>query len=203
MGVQLKLLLACLFLTSTALGQDVFSIYSRLAPPSPSSGNGGQVGLGIDGVIHAGQYVMFDVDASVVKEAKSYVGNGWTMRGQGEALVGAGDWWVGGGLTSGRHSNSQYIKHQYQPIASIHYRPHLLLDMYGTYLFPAGGNDNHLSGWRAGYRGVLRAAPKSNYGMFVQVEFTQYKFTTAFGERRAASFVTTGLGLSRIVEKIR
>lgn len=199
----LRPILLCLFLTGTSLGQDVFSVYSRLAPPSPTSGNGGQAGIGVDTVIHAGQYLMFDVDASVVREPKSYVGNGWTMRGQAEGLVKVGDFYVGGGLTAGRHQNSQYTKNQYQPIVSVHYRPHLLLDAYGSYLFPASGNENGIAGWRAGYRGVLRAAPKAHYGMFFQVEFTQYRFTTAFGDRRTASGITTGLGLSRIVEKIR
>jgi len=203
MGMQLKVLVLCLLLTGTALSQDVFSIYSRLAPPSPTSGNGAQVGIGVDTVIHTGRYVMFDVDASVVREPKSYVGNGWTIRGQAEALVNLGNWSIGGGMTAGRHMNSSYVKNQYQPLVTVHYRPHLLLDMYGTYLPKAAGNDNGVQGWRAGYRGVLRAAPTSPYGMFVQVEFTQYRFQTAFGDKRSATGIVTGLGLSRIVEKIR
>lgn len=203
MGVQLKVVIISLLLTGTAFSQDVFSIYSRLAPPSPTSGNGAQVGIGVDTVIHTGQYVMLDVDASLVREPKSYVGNGWTVRGQAEGLVRLGDWYVGGGMTSGRHMNSSYTKSQYQPLVTVHYRPHLLLDMYGTYLPKASGNDNGVNGWRAGYRGVLRAAPASRYGMFVQVEYTQYKFQTAFGERRTTTGIATGIGLSRIVEKIR
>lgn len=203
MGMQLRIYVLLAILSGPCAAQDVFSIYSRLAPPSPSSGNGGQVGLGVDGVVHTGQHLMFDVDVSAVKEAKSYVGDGWTIRGQAEVLAGAGAWWIGGGMTSGYHSNSQYSKGQYQPIVSVHYRPHLLLDLYGTYLFPASGNGNQVKGWRAGYRGVLRAAPGARYGMFVQVEYTQYSFLTAFGDKRAANTITTGLGISRIVEKIR
>jgi len=203
MDMLLRLVTITLFITGTAFSQDVFSIYSRLGPPSPTSGNGAQVGIGVDTVIHTGQYVMLDIDASLVREPKSYVGNGWTVRGQAEGLVRLGDWYVGGGMTSGRHMNSAYSKNQFQPLISLHYRPHLLLDMYGVYLPRAFGNDNGVQGWRAGYRGVLRAAPTSPYGMFVQVEFTQYRFQTAFGDKRSATGIVTGIGLSRIVEKIR
>lgn len=199
----LKLFLLSTFLTGTAFSQDVFSVYSRLAPPSPSSGNGSQAGIGVDGVIRAGRYVMLDVDASVVKEPKTYVGNGWTVRAQAEALAGAGGVFVGGGVTTARHSNSQYTKNQYQPMMSVHYRPNLLLDLYGSYLFPATGNENDVRGWRVGYRGVFRGSPKSRFGLFTQVEFTQFGFTTAFGDRRTASGIVAGIGLSRIVEKIR
>lgn len=201
--MQLKVLLLWAALAVTCSAQDVFSVYSRLAPPSPSSGNGSQAGIGVDGVIQAGKYVMLDVDASVVKEPKTYIGNGWTVRAQAEALVGAGGVFVGGGVTTARHSNSQYTKNQYQPMMSVHYRPNLLLDLYGSYLFPATGNENDVRGWRVGYRGVFRGSPKSRFGLFTQVEFTQFGFTTAFGDRRTASGIVAGIGLSRIVEKIR
>lgn len=201
--MQLKVLFLWAALTVTCSAQDAFSVYSRLAPPSPSSGNGSQAGIGVDGVIRAGRYVMLDVDASVVKEPKTYVGNGWTVRAQAEALVGAGGVFVGGGVTTARHSNSQYTKNQYQPMISVHYRPNLLLDLYGTYLLPATGNENDVRGWRVGYRGVFQSSPKSRFGLFTQVEFTQFGFTTAFGDRRTASGIVAGIGLSRIVEKIR
>lgn len=199
----LKLFLLSTFLTGTAFSQDVFSVYSRLAPPSPSSGNGGQAGIGFDGVIRAGKYVMLDVDASVVKEPKTYVGNGWTVRAQAEALVGAGGVFVGGGVTTARHSNSQYTKNQYQPMMSVHFRPNLLFDLYGSYLLPAMGNENDVQGWRVGYRGTFQSVPKSKYGLFIQAEFTQFRFLTAFNDQRKASGLMLGLGISRVVEKIR
>ena len=203
MGVQLKAIIFCLFLATTCSAQDVFSVYARLAPPSPSSGNGGQAGIGFDGIVQVNKHALLDLDASVVKEPKSYVGNGWSVRAQAEGLIGGSGVFVGGGITSARHSNSQYVKSQYQPLLSTHYRPRPFLDLYGSYLFPASGNDNNVQGWRGGYRGTFQSVPKSKYGMFVQVEFTQFRFTTAFGDRRKASGLMLGIGLSRIVEKIR
>lgn len=199
----MKYLLLCLLLSVPCSAQDVYSLYSRLAPPSPANGNGAQVGIGFDFTSQPAQHLMFDVDLSVVREPKNYVGDGWTLRAQGEGLFGAGAWWFGGGLISGRHSNSQYTKHQYQPVASIHFRPHLAGDIYAGYLFPGSGNGNAVSGYRFGYRGILRHERVSRYGFFVQVEYTRFGFRTEDGARRTGGVLTTGLGLSRIVERNR
>jgi hypothetical protein len=199
----LKLFLLSTFLTGTAFSQDVFSVYSRLAPPSPSSGNGGQAGIGFDGVVQVNKHALLDLDASIVKEPKSYVGNGWSVRAQAEGLIGGSGVFVGGGITSARHSNSQYVKSQYQPLLSAHYRPRSFLDLYGSYLLPAMGNENDVQGWRVGYRGTFQSVPKSKYGLFIQAEFTQFRFLTAFNDQRKASGLMLGLGISRVVEKIR
>ena len=193
------MLVAVLSLTCSA--QDIYSVYSRLALPSPSSGNGGQLGIGFDGVVQPSKHFMFDVDASVVREPKSYVGDGWSIRAQGEGLIGVRWFWFGGGLTAARHSNSQYTKNQYQPITSVHERPNPLVDVYGSYLFPASGNDNNVKGYRVGYRGSF--AQLGKWGAFVQVEYTRFGFTTAFNERLGANSFVTGIGISRNVKNFR
>lgn len=198
--MHLKILLVCFLLSGSGSAQDVYSLYSRLAPSSAANGNGAQLGIGFDSTNQATSHLMFDVDMSLVREPKSYVGDGWTIRAQGEGLIGIGDWWIGGGLVSGRHSNSQYIKYQYQPLGSIHFRPNLKADVYASLLFPGSGNGNAVRGYRFGYRGILRGEKSSRYGLFVQVEYTRFGFRTEFGERRTAGVWTTGLGLSRIVE---
>lgn len=199
--MQLKAVFLLAVLALTCPAQDVYSIYSRLAPASPSSGNGAQAGIGFDAVVQPGKHFMFDVDVSAVREAKSYVGDGWSIRAQGEGLIGAKWFWFGGGLTAARHSNSQYTKSQYQPIASVHYRPSPLIDVYGSYLFPASGNENEVTGYRVGYRGAF--ARPGNWGAFVQVEYTRFGFTTAFNERLRANSFVTGIGISRNVKKFR
>ena len=199
--MQLKALLLCVILSSVCSAQDTFSIYSRLAPPSPSSGNGGQAGIGVDGVWMPVKNVMLDVDTSVVREAKTYVGNGWTWRGQAEGLIGHKAFWFGGGMSAGRHANSQYVKHQYQPMLSAHYRPRLEVDVYGTYLLRASGNENGVQGYRLGYRGVFPTSRR--LGIFIQSEYTRFKFKTAFLEERSGNVWTVGFGFSRIAENIR
>lgn len=199
--MQLKAILVAAFLSLTCSAQDVYSVYSRLAPASPSSGNGAQVGIGFDAVVQPGKHFMFDVDVSAVREAKAYVGDGWSIRAQGEGLIGARWFWFGGGLATARHSNSQYTKSQYQPIVSVHYRPNPLVDVYGSYLFPASGNDNNVKGYRVGYRGAF--AQPGKWGAFVQVEYTRFGFTTAFNERLKAGSFVTGIGISRNVKNFR
>ena len=199
MQLRVALLLAVLALTCPA--QDVYSIYSRLAPSSPSSGNGAQAGIGFDAVVQPGKHFMLDTDVSAVREAKSYVGDGWSIRGQGEGLIGVRWFWFGGGMSAARHSNSQYTKVQYQPLASAHYRPSPLVDLYGTYLFPAFGNENNVTGYRVGYRGSL--AQPGKWGLFAQVEYTRFSFTTAFNEKMSANSFITGIGISRNVKNFR
>jgi hypothetical protein len=139
---------------------------------------------------------MLDVDTSIVREPKTYVGNGWTWRGQAEGLVGTGPFWFGGGILTGRHSNTQYLKWQYQPIISAHYRPRPEADVYITYLLRAGGNTNGVNGYRVGYRGVFPTSPK--VGIFIQSEFTRFRFTDSWGNPYAANVWVSGFGISRI-----
>lgn len=186
-------------LTMAAFGQDTTSIYSRLAPPSPSSGNESQIGIGYDGLYTLKGRIFFDVDASAVREPKAYVGDGWSVRSQVEAGFRAkSGFMIGGGITTARHSNSQYTKSQYQPIVTAHYRPFLPLDVYLSYLFSGSGNDNDVQGYRIGYRGTFQTSNNPHWGAFVQVEYTRFKFTTSFRERITSNVTTLGFGVSRI-----
>jgi len=110
-------------LTVSTQAQSVYSAYWRVAPSSASSGNGVQLGGGGDILYDSGS-LLLDVDVSYVREAKLYVGDGSSFRSQGEALVRIGKGvYAGGGMAAGVHVNSQYTKAQYQPLASVHYRP--------------------------------------------------------------------------------
>ena len=184
-----------------ALCQDVLSIYSRLSPPSPASGNGSQIGIGGDVVIQRDR-VFFDVDASAVREPKGYVGDGWTVRSQAEVNVRIlSSLWLGGGWSASRHSNSLYAKAQYQPLVSIHYRPSPVADLYLTGLLPANGNDNQVRGYRIGYRGSLPMSTDKRWGMFSQVEYNDFWFSDAFRMNHRAQSVTVGLGFSYIKQR--
>lgn len=194
--MQLKIFVLAAFLSWPCVAQDTLSVYARLAPAAPSSGNGYQIGVGVDGVVHPTSYLMFDVDTSVVKESKSYVGNGWTWRGQAETLVGAKSFWFGGGILGSRHSNSQYTKWQYQPIASVHYRPRMEMDLYASYLFRAYGNDNQVQGYRLGYRGIVPVSGR--LGLFAQGEYTRFRFLDSFGQKHASGGWVSSIGVSRI-----
>lgn len=185
-----------------ATGQDVFSIYSRMSPPSPASGNGAQVGIGFDGVMGIGSSIFFDVDASAVREPKGYVGDGWTLRSQAEVNVRIlPAIWIGGGWSASRHSNSSYAKAQYQPLISAHYRPSPVADIYVTGLLPANGNQNQVRGYRIGYRGSLLMSVHKRWGMFSQVEYNDFWFQDAFLLNHRAQSVTVGLGLSYIKQR--
>ena len=180
-------------------GQSITSIYARIAPPSPSSGNSAQIGAGVDGVYPLGGGIYADIDLSAVQETKTYVGNGWSLRGQSEALYRVNRaFLIGGGITAARHTNSQYTKYQYQPIATGHYRRSAATDVYASYLFKASGNDNQLHGYRVGYRGTYAATNSLRTGLFFQVEYTHFRFLTAFREQRTSGVVVLGVGISRI-----
>ena len=194
--MQLRVIVLVAFLSWPCAAQDVISVYSRLAPAAPSGGNGSQAGIGVDGVVTPAKYLMFDVDTSVVREAKTYIGNGWTWRGQAEGLVGTAPLWFGGGILAARHSNTQYTKWQYQPIVSAHYRPRPEVDAYITYLLRASGNTNGVYGYRVGYRGVFPTSPK--VGIFIQGEFTRFRFTDSWGNPYASNVWVSGFGISRI-----
>lgn len=183
-----------------ATGQDVYSVYSRLAPASPTSGNDAQIGIGGDIVIQKGR-VFFDVDASFVREPKGYVGDGWTVRSQAEANVRVlPAIWIGGGWSASRHWNSSYAKSQYQPMITAHFRPSMSADFYLTALPPATGNDNDIRGYRLGYRGTLPISADKKWGMFTQVEYTSFTFRDFYQVKHGASSMTIGIGLSRIVK---
>lgn len=190
-------------LSTTGAGQSTASVYFRIAPASPSSGNGMQTGVGFDlySPLDRGERFALDVDASIVREAKLYIGNGWTMRGQAEGLVRiSGPLLVGGGISIGRHSNSNYTKTQYQPMLSFHYRPSMAMDFYGTYLFRGFGlnNENNLTSIRGGYRGVFPVSPGSKLGVFMQGEYSRFWFDQPGQGRLSSQSITWGVGLSRI-----
>lgn len=185
---------------STVFAQNIYSIYSRVSPPSTSSGNGAQFGAGVD-IVYNVENIMFDVDISYVNEAKLYVGNGKTLRTQLEGLFNIYDsFYVGGGVLAGKHSNSQYTKVQYQPIASLHYRPSITRDLYVSLLFPAYGNDNNVRGVRGGYRGTFPLkSGTSNWGLFSQVELTYIRFISG-GNNYSSASTTFGIGISKITK---
>lgn len=94
----MKILILLTLLTITATAQDTASVYLRMAPASPSSGNGSQFGVGFDIYSSLGNRFALDADVSVVREAKLYVQDGWTFRSQGELLFRvAGPFLIGGG----------------------------------------------------------------------------------------------------------
>ena len=180
-------------------GQSISSLYFRIAPPSTTSGNGGQIGAGVDGIYPLTGKIYADVDLSIVGEVKSYVGDGWTLRGQSEALYQVNRaFLIGGGVTGARHTNSQYTKYQYQPIISSHYRRSPAIDLYVSYLMKASGNDNELQGYRVGYRGTYAQSNNKRTGLFFQVEYTNFRFLTAFRDQRSSSVIVLGIGLSHI-----
>jgi hypothetical protein len=189
------LLVAILSISTQA--QSVYSAYWRMAPASPGSGNGVQIGGGADILYDSGS-LLLDVDASYVREAKLYVGDGSTFRSQGEALLRIGKGiYAGGGMAAGVHRNSQYTKAQYQPMASVHYRPSMSVDLYGTVLFRAFGNPDNVVGYRGGYRATIPASQDKRWGIFTQIEYTHFAFTS--GNRRyQAGSAMIALGLSRI-----
>lgn len=181
----------------SANAQSTYSVYWRVAPSSPSSGNGAQLGVGTDILYDSGS-LLFDVDASLVSEPKLYVGNGTSFRSQAEVLAKiTKKVYAGGGLAAGVHWNSQYTKAQYQPMASIHYRPSLEMDFYGTILFPAWGNDNNVVGYRGGYRAIIPTSPDKKWGIFAQIEYTHFSFTSG-GNRYQSGSAMFGVGLSKI-----
>lgn len=186
-------------LTITTQAQSVYSAYWRMSPGSAASGNGVQNGGGVDVVYDSGS-LLLDFDVSYVQEAKLYVGDGSSFRSQGEALLRVGKGvYIGGGMSAGVHRNSQYTKPQYQPMASFHYRPSLMMDIYGTVLFPAYGNDDGVRGYRGGYRTTIPATADKRWGIFAQIEYTHFAFTS--GNRRyQAGSATFALGLSRITK---
>lgn len=189
------LFIAIVLLTATANAQSVYSGYFRVAPSSPSSGNGVQVGGGVDIVYDSGSWLL-DVDASYVREAKLYVGDGQSLRTQGEALVRFGKGiYAGGGIAAGRHTNSDYAKNQFLPMVSFHYRPSMMYDAYFTYLFPAEGNVDKVIGYRGGYRATIPTSRR--WGLFSQIEYTHFAFTSA-GMRYNSGSVMFGVGVSNI-----
>lgn len=200
----MKTIILLILLTASIAAQDTASVYIRMAPASPSSGNGSQWGGGFDIYSSLGNRFAFDADVSAVKEAKLYVGDGWTFRSQGELLYRvSGPFLVGGGGSYGRHSNSDYVKGQFQPMASFHYRPNMAIDFYGTYLFRGSGqnNENAATAIRAGYRGVYRLAPASKWGTFMQGEYTKFWFDQPGQGRLSSQSFTWGVGIARITEK--
>ena len=200
----MKTIILLLLLAAPAAAQSTAAVYLRTGPPSPSSGNGAQFGVGFDTYSQLHDRFALDVDVSVVKETKLYVGDGWTLRGQAEGLVRvAGPFLVGGGGSFGRHSNSQYVKGQFQPMASVHYRPNMNVDLYATYLFRGSGqnNENNLTSIRGGYRGVWALAEGSKWGAFMQGEFSRFWFDQPGQGRLASQSFTWGVGVARIREK--
>lgn len=201
---MLRTSLLLLLLAAPAAAQSTAAVYLRTGPPSPSSGNGAQFGVGFDTYSQLHDRFAIDVDVSVVKETKLYVGDGWTLRGQAEGLVRvAGPILVGGGISLGRHSNSEYVKGQWQPMVSVHYRPSMMLDFYGSYLFSGKGqnNENRLTSIRAGYRGVWRLAPQSKWGAFMQGEFSKFWFDQPINgqvQRLSSQGFFWGVGVARI-----
>jgi hypothetical protein len=184
-------------LTISTQAQSVYSAYWRVAPSSASSGNGVQIGAGGDILYDSGS-LLLDVDVSYVKEAKLYVGDGASFRSQGEALVRLGKGvYAGGGMAGGVHVNSQYTKAQYQPLASVHYRPSMMLDLYGTMLFPAFGNSDRVVGYRGGYRSTIPTSKDKRWGLFAQIEYTHFAFTSG-GRRYQSGSAMFGVGISRI-----
>lgn len=184
-------------ISATAQAQSVYSAYWRVAPSSPSSGNGVQIGSGADILYDSGS-LLLDVDVSYVKEAKLYVGDGSSFRSQGEAIVRiARGVYAGGGMAAGVHVNSQYTKAQYQPLASVHYRPSMLFDIYGTVLFPAFGNADRVVGYRGGYRSTIPMSRDKRWGLFTQIEYTHFSFTSG-GQRYQSGSAMFGVGISRI-----
>lgn len=206
MKFSLILSIALLTLAVPALGQGTAAFYLRVAPASPSSGNGSQFGVGFDmySPLDRGERFALDVDASIVREAKLYVGDGWTLRGQAEGLVRvAGPLLVGGGISLGRHSNSQYVKGQWQPMLSVHYRPSMAMDFYGSYLFSGRGqnNENNLTSIRGGYRGVFPLAQGSKWGAFMQGEYSRFWFDQPGQGRLSSQSLTWGVGVARIYKE--
>lgn len=200
----MKTILFLLILTASVAAQDTAAVYLRVAPASPSSGNGSQFGVGFDIYSSLGNRFALDADVSVVREAKLYVQDGWTFRSQAEGLVRvAGPFLIGGGGSFGRHSNSQYVKGQFQPMASVHYRPNMNVDLYATYLFRGSGqnNENNLTSIRGGYRGVWALAEGSKWGAFMQGEFSRFWFDQPGQGRLASQSFTWGVGVARIREK--
>ena len=156
-------------LTATAQAQSVYSAYWRVAPSSLSSGNGVQLGGGADLLYDSGS-LLLDVDASYVREPKLYVGDGASFRSQGEALVRIRKGvYAGGGMSAGYHRNSQYSKAQFIPMASIHYGPSMLFDVYATILFPSLGNSDNVTGYRGGYRSTIPTSKDQRWGLFARV----------------------------------
>jgi len=183
--------------TATAQAQSVYSAYWRVAPSSASSGNGVQLGGGGDILYDSGS-LLLDVDVSYVKEAKLYVEDGSSDRSQGEALVRLGKGvYAGGGMAAGVHVNSQYTKAQYQPMASVHYRPSMMFDLYATMLFPAFGNPDRVVGYRGGYRSTIPTSKDNRWGLFAQIEYTHFAFTSG-GRRYQSGSAMFGVGISRI-----
>jgi hypothetical protein len=184
-------------LTISTQAQSVYSAYWRVAPSSASSGNGVQLGGGADILYDSGS-LLLDIDVSYVKQAKLYVGDGSTFRSQGEALVRLGKGvYAGGGMAAGVHVNSQYTKAQYQPLASVHYRPSMMFDVYGTVLFPAFGNPDRVVGYRGGYRSTIPTSKDKRWGLFAQIEYTHFAFTSG-GRRYQSGSAMFGVGISRI-----
>ena len=191
----MRSLLLALVLTTTAQAQSIYSAYFRVAPSAPSSGNGVQIGGGADILYNGGSW-LFDADASYVREAKLYVGDGASLRTQAEVLARLGKGiYAGGGLAAGRHTNSDYTKNQFSPMASIHYRPAMTTDLYFTYLLPAFGNQDRVVGYRGGYRATIPTTKR--WGLFSQIEYTHFAFTSG-GNRYTSGSAMFGVGLSRI-----
>lgn len=194
----------CFFLIIIFAWQSTASLYFRAAPASSSAGNGAQIGAGVDVYSQLHDRIAIDIDLNAVRETKLYVGDGWAFRAQAEGLARiAGPWWAGGGFAFGRHANSQYTKSQWQPMASLHFRPHMGIDLYGSYLFPGTGmnNDNRLTTLRAGYRGVWRIDPASKWGIFLQSEFSRSWFDQPINNqvrRLASNGLVFGIGAARI-----
>lgn len=191
----MRALLLALLLSTVAQAQSTYSAYFRVAPSAPSSGNGVQIGGGADILYNGGSW-LFDADASYVREAKLYVGDGASLRTQAEVLARLGKGiYAGGGLAAGRHVNSDYSKNQFSPMVSLHYRPAMTADLYFTYLLPAFGNQDRVVGCRGGYRATIPTL--GNWGLFSQIEYTQFAFTSGGGRYNSGSAMF-GVGISRI-----
>jgi len=191
----MRALLLALLLSTVAQAQSTYSAYFRVAPSAPSSGNGVQIGGGADILYNGGSW-LFDADASYVREPKLYIGDGASLRTQAEVLARLGKGiYAGGGLAAGRHVNSDYSKNQLSPMASLHYRPAMTADLYFTYLLPAFGNQDRVVGYRGGYRATIPTP--GNWGLFSQIEYTQFAFTSGGGRYNSGSAMF-GVGISRI-----
>lgn len=192
----LKSLPLVLLFSTTIIAQSYYSPYARTATPANSSGNSAQIGVGMDINQRVGDKLRLDIDFSAVYEAKTYVGDGFSYRSQGEfgAEVLDNIWVLAGGSAS-LHTNSQYKKVQYQPMISVHYIPSSVLDIYYTALLPAYGNNNDVKGHRVGYRGYLSGSG-GKYPVFFQTEFNTITFKDAFLNLHRSNYVTFGVGIA-------
>lgn len=192
---KVAFLIVVFLFSSTAFSQTYYSPYFRVAPASRNSGNSAQLGAGVDVNSTIDGRVIVDADISLVYEPKSYVGNGFSFRSQAELGYKFTDkWFLAGGGSVARHTNSQYTKYQYQPMISAHFNPNKALDLYGTALLPAYGNDNDVKGARIGYRSYLEQ-PNRNSSLFVQVEFTRFSFKDYYRNTHYANSIVFGVGI--------